>query len=98
MGVSLHGFLLETGFQTEIKKTITKWVQRKLTHSVAPSPAFKGGVKRRRSGSTLSKPQHLCWGVEGLTRYWHYSDKLYRIKDNSMLQRDSMWGTKLHLQ
>jgi len=50
MGVSLHGFLLETGFQTEIKKTITKWVQRKLTHSVAPSPAFKGGVKRLAQG------------------------------------------------
>ncbi|PIV23812.1 MAG: hypothetical protein COZ69_03685 [Deltaproteobacteria bacterium CG_4_8_14_3_um_filter_45_9] len=39
----------------------------KLTHSAAPSPAFEGGVKKRRSGSTLSKPQHLCWGVEGLT-------------------------------
>jgi hypothetical protein len=37
-----------------------------LTHSAAPSPAFEGGVKKRRSGSTLSKPQHLCWGVEGL--------------------------------
>jgi hypothetical protein len=38
-----------------------------LTHSTAPSPAFEGGVKKRRSGSTLSKPQHLCWEVEGLT-------------------------------
>jgi len=38
-----------------------------LTHSAAPSPAFEGGVKKRRSGSTLSKPQHLSWGVEGLT-------------------------------
>ena len=38
-----------------------------LTHSAAPSPAFEGGVKKRRSGSTLSKPQHLCWGAEGLT-------------------------------
>ena len=38
-----------------------------LTHSAAPSPAFESGVKKRRSGSTLSKPQHLCWGVEGLT-------------------------------
>jgi len=37
-----------------------------LTHSAAPSTAFGGGVKKRRSGSTLSKPQHLCWGVEGL--------------------------------
>jgi len=62
MGVSLHGFILETGFQTEMKKAIAKWVQRKLT------------------------------------RYWHYSDKLYKIKDNSMLQRDSMRGTKLHLK
>jgi len=39
----------------------------KLTHSAAPSPAFKGGVRKRRSGSPLSKPQNLCWGVEGLT-------------------------------
>jgi len=38
-----------------------------LTHSAAPSPAFEGGVKKCRSGLTLSKPQHLCWGVEGLT-------------------------------
>jgi hypothetical protein len=30
-----------------------------LIHSVAPSPAFEGGVKKCRSGSTLSKPQHL---------------------------------------
>ncbi len=38
-----------------------------LTHSAAPGPAFEGGVRKRRSGSTLSKPEHLCWGVEGLT-------------------------------
>jgi hypothetical protein len=43
-------------------------MNRILAHSAAPSPAFKGGVKKRRSESTLSKPQHLCWGVEGLTK------------------------------
>ena len=26
-----------------------------------------GRCVKRRSGSTLSKPQHLCWGAEGLT-------------------------------
>jgi hypothetical protein len=38
-----------------------------LTHSAAPSPAFKSGVKKRRSGSTLSKPRASGRGVEGLT-------------------------------
>ncbi len=27
-----------------------------LTHSAAPSPVFKDGVRKRGSGSTLSKP------------------------------------------
>ncbi len=40
-----------------------------LTHSAAPSPPFEGKVRQRRSGSTLSQPQHLCWGVEGLTLF-----------------------------
>jgi len=30
--------------------------------------AFEGGVAKRRSGSTLSKPQPSSWGVEGLTK------------------------------
>jgi len=30
--------------------------------------AFEGGVAKRRSGSTLSKPQPSIWGVEGLTK------------------------------
>jgi len=38
-----------------------------LTRSTAPSPAFEGGVEKRRSGSTLSKPQPSGWGAEGLT-------------------------------
>jgi len=38
-----------------------------LTHSAAPSPALKSGVKKRRSGSTLSKPRASGRGVEGLT-------------------------------
>jgi polysaccharide export outer membrane protein len=42
-------------------------ITRKLTHSAAPYPAFKGRVRKRRSGSTLSKSQNLCRGVEGLT-------------------------------
>ena len=39
-----------------------------LTRSTALSPAFEGGGGKRRSGSTLSKPRHLCRGVEGLTK------------------------------
>jgi hypothetical protein len=38
-----------------------------LTHSTAPSTAFEGGVKKRRSWSTLSKPRASGRGVEGLT-------------------------------
>jgi hypothetical protein len=44
------------------------WNARKnLTHPVALFPAFKGGVKERRSSSTLSKSRHLRQGGEGLT-------------------------------
>ncbi len=39
----------------------------KLTRSAATCPAFKVGVKKRRSGSTLSKPGPSGRGVEGLT-------------------------------
>jgi hypothetical protein len=39
-----------------------------LTHSTAPSPVFEGGVEKRRSGSTLSKPQLSGWGAEGLNQ------------------------------
>jgi len=44
-----------------------------LTRSTAPSPAFEGGVEKRRSGSTLSKPQPSGWGVvEGLNlEFWN---------------------------
>jgi hypothetical protein len=38
-----------------------------LTRSAAPSPVFKDGVRRRGSGSTLSKPWPSGGGVEGLT-------------------------------
>jgi hypothetical protein len=38
-----------------------------LTRSTVPIPVFEGGVKERRSGSTLSKPQPLVWGAEVLT-------------------------------
>jgi len=56
--------------EREVKKDHT------LTHSVAPSPAFEGGSKEHRSGSTLDpqpelgpngKPQYSGRGVEGLT-------------------------------
>jgi hypothetical protein len=40
-----------------------------LTHSAAPSPAFEGGVKKHRSGSTLSKARPEGRGVEGLTSF-----------------------------
>ncbi len=49
------------------REILNPYFYERLTHSAAPSPAFEGGVKKHRSGSTLSKPQHLCWGVEGLT-------------------------------
>jgi hypothetical protein len=44
-----------------------------LTHSAAPRLAFEGGAKKRRSGSTPSKPGLSSRGVEGLTKYFVYS-------------------------
>jgi len=38
-----------------------------LTRSAAPSPVSENGVEEQGSGSTLSKPQPLGRGVEGLT-------------------------------
>jgi hypothetical protein len=38
-----------------------------LAHSAAPSPAFQGGVKKRRSGSSLSKLRPSGQRAEGLT-------------------------------
>ncbi len=38
-----------------------------LTRSAAPNPVFKDGVRKRTSGSTLSKPWPSGRGVEGLT-------------------------------
>jgi len=38
-----------------------------LTRSSALNPALKGGDGKRRSGSTLSKPRHICQGVEAAT-------------------------------
>jgi hypothetical protein len=40
----------------------------KVTRSAAPKPTFEGRVQKPRSGSTLSKPQHLSGGVEELTK------------------------------
>jgi len=42
-------------------------IRSRLTRSAAPSSAFEGGVKKRRSGLTLSKPRPLGPGVDGLT-------------------------------
>ena len=41
--------------------------ERTLTHSTALSPALEDKGRKRRSGSTLSKPLHTCRGVEALT-------------------------------
>jgi hypothetical protein len=41
-----------------------------LTHSAAPSPALKSGIKKRCSGSTLSKLRSLSRRVEGLSGIW----------------------------
>jgi len=49
---------------------------KRLTRSTAPNPAFEGGVEKRRSGSTLSKPQPLGWGAEGLTKEIDFDIKL----------------------
>jgi dihydroorotate dehydrogenase electron transfer subunit len=42
-------------------------IAERLTSSAASSPAFQGGIKKRRSGSTLSKLQPSGGRVEGLT-------------------------------
>ena len=42
---------------------------RRLTRSPALSPAFKGGGRKRRSGSAQSKPRHVCRGAGGLTHH-----------------------------
>jgi len=48
-----------------------------LTHSTAPSSIFETWVEKRRSGSTLSKPQMLVLGaVEGLTSVAHSQSPL----------------------
>jgi cytidylate kinase len=41
--------------------------RERLTHSTATRATFKDGVKKRRSGSTLSKPRPSDREVEGLT-------------------------------
>ncbi len=49
-----------------------------LTHSTAPNSVFQGGVKKRLSESTLSKPRPSSRGVEGLTT-------IYVIKNTIIL-------------
>jgi hypothetical protein len=57
----------------EAKTTVfPKWT---LTRSVASSPVFKDGVRKRGSGSTLSKPWPSGRGVEGLT----FRGKKFRV-------------------
>ena len=51
---------------TEISQIF--WAQGLLFNpfgGAKPRPLGRG--VKRRSGATLSKPQHLCWGVDGLT-------------------------------
>jgi four helix bundle protein len=58
---------LTTGNELDYLLKESEELRKILTHSAAPSPAFEGGVKKRRSGLTLSKPRPSGRGVEGLT-------------------------------
>jgi hypothetical protein len=59
---SLNRFLARRELVMRIEK-----LSGQLTRSAAPSPAFEGGVKKRRSGSTLSlRPETSASSVEPL--------------------------------
>jgi hypothetical protein len=58
----VNGVVVQTEYLSDLIEQF--WL---LTLSTAPIPPFKGGVERRRSESTLSKPRLLGWQVEGLT-------------------------------
>jgi hypothetical protein len=60
--LGLNGVVVKTEYLSDLIEE-----SRLLTHSEATSPAFQGGVKKRRSGSTLSKLRPLGPRVEGLT-------------------------------
>ena len=60
--LGVDGVVVQTEYLSDLFEEF--WL---LTRSTAPSPAFKGGVEKRRSGSTLSKPKPSGWGAEGLT-------------------------------
>jgi hypothetical protein len=57
-----NGVVVQTEYLSDLIEEF--WL---LTHSEAPSPAFQGGIKKRRSGSTPSKPWPSGWVFEGLT-------------------------------
>jgi len=56
-------------FQTGNFQRVTRETFEILTRSTALSPALEGRDGKRRLGSTLSEPRHLCRGVEGLVRH-----------------------------
>ena len=97
--LSLHQIFLKCGRLRDCRPFLTLSRQVPKPWACVPEDFTADGRRRVFHGGTMGFARGApCWGVEGLTRYWHYSDKLYRIKDNSMLQRDSMRGTKLHLK
>jgi len=57
--------------QNSIIQSLTPYLTEMLRNHFDPFGGAKlrplGRCVKRRSGSTQSKPQHLCWGVEGLT-------------------------------
>jgi tRNA-2-methylthio-N6-dimethylallyladenosine synthase len=58
----------------------------KLTHSTAPNSTFEDGVKNRGSGSTLSKPQPLGWGAEGLNKLCEHIHLPFQSGSNKILK------------
>jgi hypothetical protein len=60
--LGVNGVVVQTEYLSDLIEEF--WM---LIHSAAPSSASQGGVKKRRSGSTLSKLRPSGRGVEGLT-------------------------------
>jgi len=67
--------------------------QTELTHLAAPNPPFRAGVKRSRSGSTLSKSKPLGRGVEGLT-VDQILIKYIVVRTEGIRERGRSWKTK----
>ena len=58
--LGMNGVVVQAEYLSDLIKEV--WL---LTRSTAPNPAFKVGIEKRRSGSTLSKPQPSGWGAKG---------------------------------